>query len=89
MFLNPGTTDPVSSSSSFADPIQFEVLDPNGNIVPNLVVQSALGLQYSVVDGFNPVSGSVPEPSTWAMMLIGFAGLGFVFHRSRRKLSFA
>jgi hypothetical protein len=32
---------------------------------------------------------AVPEPSTWAMMLIGFAGLGFAFHRSRRKPSFA
>jgi hypothetical protein len=30
---------------------------------------------------------AVPEPSTWAMLLIGFAGLGFVFRRSRRKLS--
>ena len=25
-----------------------------------------------------------PEPSTWAMMLIGFAGLGFFSWRSRR-----
>jgi hypothetical protein len=32
---------------------------------------------------------AVPEPSTWAMMLIGFAGLGFAFRRSRRKMSFA
>ena len=32
------------------------------------------------------VSG-VPEPSTWAMMLIGFAGIGFVFRQSRRKVS--
>jgi CHRD domain/PEP-CTERM motif len=31
---------------------------------------------------------AVPEPSTWAMMLLGFAGLGFAF-RSRRKVSFA
>jgi hypothetical protein len=29
--------------------------------------------------------GAVPEPSTWAMMLIGFAGLGFAFRQSRRK----
>jgi uncharacterized protein (TIGR03118 family) len=29
---------------------------------------------------------SVPEPSTWIMMLAGFAGLGFVgFHRSRKR----
>ncbi|MBV8513428.1 MAG: PEP-CTERM sorting domain-containing protein [Xanthobacteraceae bacterium] len=32
---------------------------------------------------------AVPEPSTWAMMLIGFAGLGFAFRQSRRKVSFA
>jgi hypothetical protein len=28
--------------------------------------------------------GAVPEPATWAMMLLGFAGLGFVFRQSRR-----
>jgi hypothetical protein len=33
--------------------------------------------------------GAVPEPATWAMMLLGFAGLGFAFHKSRRKVSFA
>lgn len=27
----------------------------------------------------------VPEPSTWAMMLIGFAGLGYAGHRASRK----
>jgi hypothetical protein len=28
-----------------------------------------------------PIASSVPEPSTWAMMLIGFAGIGFLMHR--------
>jgi hypothetical protein len=32
---------------------------------------------------------AVPEPSTWAMMLLGFVGLGFAFRQSRRKVSFA
>jgi hypothetical protein len=31
-----------------------------------------------------PPSG-VPEPSTWAMMLVGFAGLGFAGYRASRK----
>jgi hypothetical protein len=32
------------------------------------------------------LSGSVvPEPSTWAMMLLGFAGLGFAGYRQARK----
>jgi hypothetical protein len=36
------------------------------------------------------LSGStVPEPATWVMMLLGFAGLGFAFRRSRRKMSMA
>jgi hypothetical protein len=33
--------------------------------------------------GNSPMSG-VPEPSTWAMMLIGFAGLGFAGYRARK-----
>jgi hypothetical protein len=28
---------------------------------------------------------AVPEPSTWAMMLLGFAGLGLMLHRRRRE----
>ncbi len=28
---------------------------------------------------------AAPEVSTWAMMLLGFAGLGFVGYRSSRK----
>jgi uncharacterized protein (TIGR03118 family) len=47
---------------------------PNGNIEDH-------GL-------FGDIS-AVPEPSTWGMMLIGFAGLGFAFRQSRCKASFA
>jgi hypothetical protein len=35
------------------------------------------------------ISAGVPEPSTWAMMLLGFVGLGFAFRQSRRKVAFA
>jgi PEP-CTERM motif len=37
----------------------------------------------------NVSMSAVPEPATWAMMLLGFAGLGFAFRQSRRKVSFA
>jgi hypothetical protein len=33
------------------------------------------------------VGGTVPEPSTWAMLLLGFAGLGFVGYRKARLTS--
>jgi hypothetical protein len=29
--------------------------------------------------------GAVPEPSTWAMMILGFAGVGFMAHRRRNQ----
>ena len=28
---------------------------------------------------------AVPEPSTWAMMILGFAGVGFIAYRRSRK----
>jgi hypothetical protein len=30
-------------------------------------------------------SPAIPEPSTWVMMLLGFAGLGFAGYRVSRK----
>jgi hypothetical protein len=31
--------------------------------------------------------GAVPEPSTWAMMILGFCGVGFMAYRQRKPLS--
>jgi hypothetical protein len=35
----------------------------------------------------NPV-GSIPEPSTWAMMLLGFGGVGFMAYRRKSRPAF-
>jgi hypothetical protein len=40
-------------------------------------------------NGLAVAAGTVPEPSTWAMLLIGFAGLGFAGYRGARKTSLA
>jgi hypothetical protein len=34
---------------------------------------------------FSVTAAATPEPSTWAMMLLGFAGLGFAGYRRTRK----
>jgi PEP-CTERM motif len=36
-----------------------------------------------------PVTPGVPEPSTWAMMLLGFGGLAFFAARKRRRVALA
>ena len=38
---------------------------------------------------FTLTGTTVPEPETWVMMLLGFAGLGFAFRQSRRKVPIA
>jgi hypothetical protein len=49
---------------------------------------TSTGLGFNAIGGdsvvFN-VSTAVPEASTWAMMLLGLASLGFAGHRASRK----
>jgi PEP-CTERM motif len=42
-------------------------------------------LHTLVIDVTTGSVGAVPEPSTWAMMILGFAGLGFAGYRKSRK----
>lgn len=50
-------------------------------------------VDISNVDGRNTLTGNVgatftpavPEPATWAMMVLGFAGLGFMTYRRKRQ----
>ena len=77
-----GNTSCCALRSTFSDPIGFEVLDSNGNIVPNLVVQSELGFQYSVVDGFD---AETPIPATLPLFASGLGALSLLGWRRKRK----
>jgi PEP-CTERM motif len=44
----------------------------------------ALGPNEDSWFGGNIELSTVPEPSTWAMMLLGFAGLGYASYRRAR-----
>jgi hypothetical protein len=46
------------------------------------VTGNGFGFTYALVDP--PLTGSVPELSTWAMMLVGFASLAFTSYRALR-----
>jgi hypothetical protein len=44
------------------------------------ITANAAGAAFSADDS---VSGAVPEPSTWAMMILGFMGVGFLAYRRK------
>lgn len=45
------------------------------------------GNSFLALDSFSvsSVTSAVPEPSTWAMIILGFAGIGFVAYRRNAK----
>jgi PEP-CTERM motif len=69
-----------------------DVIDLGAEPGPNISVLFGYTLTADGPGGFGfdlafggAVPQAVPEPSTWAMMLVGFAGLGFAGHRSARQ----
>lgn len=52
------------------------VVDRNGSL-------DFYGFDYAQLSSID-VNSAVPEPSTWAMMLLGFGGVGFAMRRNRK-----
>jgi hypothetical protein len=68
----------VSASGRY---VEFTAVDPN-----SCWGCGSVGLNEMSVFGAAGASGT-PEPATWAMMLIGFGGVGAVMRSARRKVS--
>ena len=67
---------------------QDSVINLGSNLGPDIDLTFAYNLVADGSGGFGfdlAIGGAVPEPSTWAMMLIGFVGLGFAAHRRSAK----
>jgi hypothetical protein len=78
------TVDAVGGVTQLSDHITFAP-------VSSIVVRKDIGfaangglVDLSIIDQ-NFSQTAVPEPSTWAMMLLGFAGLGFVGFRKAKS----
>jgi hypothetical protein len=57
----------------------------NGNPGFNSLVNGFVNFSLSNVQPFTPVAPGVPEPATWSLMLLGFAGLGLTASRRTKK----
>jgi hypothetical protein len=71
---NPGTTTTFS----------FTAFGPSATL---LFTQASTTEASPIIDNVT-ISTNVPEPSTWAMMILGFMGVGFVAYRRKNKLAF-
>lgn len=71
--------------NSFGPGINFGagVYDWGGSYAKDDVNDVGASFEFST----SPVGG-VPEPSTWAMMILGFAGIGFMASRRKNKPAF-
>jgi hypothetical protein len=100
-----GTVDAVGSSSDFlfksSTGAYFYLIQPWDNGGQTIATQFYDGSgkyidyyngQYTGTGNGGFTVSAVPEPSTWAMMILGFVGLGFVAHRratQKRPVAFS
>ena len=80
----PGTQFP-SGFTDLQSWTRDAALDPDWSRVGTDIVGGTPAPTFN--EAFSLSGSVVPEPSTWAMMLLGFAGLGFAGYRHARKTS--
>jgi hypothetical protein len=79
-----GVTPPAGSTAEFA----YTLL----NVTPNFGATSGDALNSFTAKGdgeFDFTGGGVPEPATWALMIMGFGGAGVLLRRRRQAATFA
>lgn len=92
----PGLIDFALDNSLFTGPIAGLDYYAGQTFESTVTLRLSQSLSYSVAGGatYGPdrlgsvdvsINSAVPEPSTWAMMVLGFAGVGFMAYRRRHS----
>jgi hypothetical protein len=77
----PTTFNPVTNKNGGAQYFGFTDTSEFTSLTISNVSGEFWGLDAFTIN----VPGAVPEPSTWAMMILGFAGVSFMAYRRSRK----
>jgi hypothetical protein len=66
----------------------LESAEDGASVDPTFVIDTPGYSAYTLTGLLpDPVAAAAPEPATWAMMLIGFAGLGFAGYRAHKRVA--
>jgi hypothetical protein len=84
-----GANSPLPNGGSSTSFYRFDAGTDLHTVLLNYGSSSDAKLYFTGSE--TPGGGPVPEPATWAMMLVGFGGMGAVLRRNRRhaRLAFA
>lgn len=79
--------DPVLDNLEFKNSAatDFRLAATGGDVITRLFLTSSLPFDQIKQNDIELAAAPVPEPATWAMMLIGFAGAGVALRRKRRN----
>jgi hypothetical protein len=83
VYLNPVTAMGYTQYSTTVTATGIDTLAVGARNDPGLIWIDNVSVSPTI-SGAVSVS-SIPEPATWAMMMLGFAGLGFAGYRTQRK----
>lgn len=73
-----------SNTNRFIEGDNFAVFSGRANALGQIVLSDVRGAGEANLNGLQLAAG-VPEPATWAMMIIGIGGVGVAMRRQRTK----
>lgn len=79
-------TSPTTPTFSLSNGSNFFLITAENNEALTQLTLNVTGGNISSVEQVRvDLAGAVPESSTWAMMVLGFLGVGFMAYRGRRQ----